>query len=557
VNFGDRSVDFDGVNKHRLHYPAALPSDDRAAFEHSAVQTALRVPVPIDWALIAVIALVAAAVAVWLSGSDFALDTHFDEPTKVQAVLTEIGTYGHPILMIQLVRAANAFFGLTDPQSVVELGRAFAAVAGGLLCIATFVLARLILPAAASLAVVAATLATPLISVHARYFKEDIFVAPFLVLALTALIVVLRTPTRTRLITLGITIGLAGGSKYVGGVILLPYALAVMVAFGRRERTAGRLADAGIVALTAAGVFGLIEIPAFLTGDQFLSALRFETFHALNGHRDVVLPITLTWGVFHLRESLWPGLGPLLTVLGVFGLSAPFVASPERRGPLAVIAGLAVVWYLAHEISPLKPYPDFARYMVPLAPLLIILAAASVFEWTERFRAGAGATAAVGALLIATVPAGWRSLSINVGSYNDPRALLPYIVKIVPGRVAVDRYAGFQSAPILAVIQTPPTAADTTIVVTSSFDYDRYQKYGALPQQSAQTRAGAQFYADLLVLPRLDVSNGRPSFGYFNPTTTIIALDGDAKRLLPIAKLIETTAPTLAVRWNGPQPAVP
>jgi len=32
---------------------------------------------------------------------------------------------------IQLARAANFFLGLTDPQSVVELGRAFSALAGG------------------------------------------------------------------------------------------------------------------------------------------------------------------------------------------------------------------------------------------------------------------------------------------------------------------------------------------------------------------------------------------------------------------------------------------
>ncbi len=170
----------------------------------------------IDWAAIAAVVLAVVAVATWLSARDFVLGVHPDELIKVQAVLAGPSTYYHPLLMIELARAANAFLGLRDPQSVVELGRTFSAVAGGVLIVATFVLARLILPASAAFAVAAATLATPLISVHARYFKEDIFVAAFVVLALAALISVLRTPSAKRATMLGAAIGLAAGSKYVG-----------------------------------------------------------------------------------------------------------------------------------------------------------------------------------------------------------------------------------------------------------------------------------------------------------------------------------------------------
>ena len=98
----------------------------------------------------------------------------------------------------------------------------------------------------------------------------------------------------------------------------------------------------------------------------------------------------LQLGIFHLRESLWLGLGPPLTVLGIIGLAAPFFAHSERRQPLAAIAGFALLWYLAHEVTPLKPYPDFARYMVPLVPLLMILGAAFINEWAERYRTGTG-----------------------------------------------------------------------------------------------------------------------------------------------------------------------
>ena len=53
--------------------------------------------------------------------------------------------------------------------------------------------------------------------------------------------------------------------------------------------------------------------------------------------------------------------------------------------PLALIASFAVLWYVVHESAPLKPYPDFSRYMVPLAPLLAILATSFVYELSSRW----------------------------------------------------------------------------------------------------------------------------------------------------------------------------
>jgi hypothetical protein len=81
------------------------------------------------------------------------------------------------------------------------------------------------------------------------------------------------------------------------------------------------------------------------------------------------VPLRLTWRVFHLRESLWPGLGTPLLALGLIGLAAPFVAARERRMPLALIASFTLLWYAVHEATPLKPFPDFSRYMLPLVPL--------------------------------------------------------------------------------------------------------------------------------------------------------------------------------------------
>jgi hypothetical protein len=544
MNTSVGDVDFEHVSGTVLR-PSAPPWYGRAGPERFGARARLK----IDHATIAVVILAAAGVTAWLSAVDFPLGTHPDEPAKVAAVLGVPAADFHPILMIQLARAANIFLGWTDPQSLVELGRTFAALAGGALIVATYLLARLILPASSSFAVAAATLATPLISVHARYFKEDIFVAPFVVLALVALIVTLRASTLKRIFALGTAIGLAGASKYVGGLLLIFYVPALMMVFGDRERIGMRAINAGLVVLIAAMTFTAVDLPAIFAGHRFGSNLHLEYVHAVSGHADIALPISLTLGAFHLRQSLWPGVGHLLTALGVLGLATPFFAAPDRRQPLAIIAGFAVLWYFAHELSPLKPYPDFARYMVPLAPLLVILGAAFVHEWTERRRPGAGAMLATLALLIAALPAWWMSLRVNVRADDDPRRLLPEIVANASGPVAVDGYASYAHVPFLAGRATKPFAPNTTIIVTSTFNYERYQRYGALPLQSAKTQAAAGFFARALALPHLDISNGRPAFGFFNPTITVVALDGKPERLLPIARLIAATDASLTVRW--------
>jgi 4-amino-4-deoxy-L-arabinose transferase-like glycosyltransferase len=94
---------------------------------------------------------------------------------------------------------------------------------------ATFNLARLVLPDLPALAAAAASAVAPLLVVHTRLFKEDIFVAAFLVLALAALIRLLQEPARHRAVLLGLLVGLAAGSKYIGALILLFAVIAILL----------------------------------------------------------------------------------------------------------------------------------------------------------------------------------------------------------------------------------------------------------------------------------------------------------------------------------------
>ena len=88
-------------------------------------------------------------------------------------------------------------------------------------------------------------------------------------------------------------------------------------------------------------------------------------------------------GVF-ICVKVGAGLGWPLLILGLLGLATPWLVPPERRRPLLVISLFALLWYAVHEVSPLKHYPGFARYMLPLAPLLVILGSAFIYEQAKR-----------------------------------------------------------------------------------------------------------------------------------------------------------------------------
>jgi hypothetical protein len=118
--------------------------------------------------------------------------------------------YYHPLLIIEVTQFANLFAGARDRQAIVEVGRACAAFAGCLL----------VLLACAAGAARARRPGSNICDggnanrqVHARIMKEDIFVAPFLILGLAELIKLLQYPTPLRALLTGVNAGLAGGVK--------------------------------------------------------------------------------------------------------------------------------------------------------------------------------------------------------------------------------------------------------------------------------------------------------------------------------------------------------
>jgi hypothetical protein len=211
--------------------------------------------------------------------------------------------------------------------------------------------------------------------------------------------------------------------------------------------------------------------------------------------------------------------------------------------PLVLIASFAVLWYVVHEITPLKPYPDFSRYMVPLAPLLAILAASFVFEILSRWdRLGLVAAAAI---LLAALPALWTSVRINTPDI-DPRDVVPQLLLDSGARVAFDRYANYSFTNKILGGRARQLSENADIVLTANLTYDRAYNYAVLLNQDPATVAG--YYQALSAKPHLDISNGRPAMAYFNPVLRVIPMDGSVERLRRIEKSINDAAPNFDVR---------
>ena len=294
---------------HSAHQPMILRA---ARLRATAPENRSAIVVPL---LVAVLMLITAAA--YHAIPDLPLAQQSDEPKKAHFVITGSQDFLHPILMLQVVRFANFFFGHGDVIAVVGLGRAVAAVFGALTVGATVLLARRIVGEWMALAAGILAAVAPLLAFHAQLFKEDVFVAPWLLLAITALDRLRERPGIGRAATFGALTGLAAASKYIG-VIALPLAFLaplVVSVSGSLTRYYGNLALAAAAGLVT---FICINAPALVAPSVLVKGLNTEIHHALTGH----IIIWRGWDshfLFHWETSLLPGVGPLIAIAALAG----------------------------------------------------------------------------------------------------------------------------------------------------------------------------------------------------------------------------------------------
>jgi hypothetical protein len=170
----------------------------------------------------------------------------------------------------------------------------------------------------------------------------------------------------------GAGIGLACATKYTAGIVLLCLLAAVAVSSAPRPARVKRLAVAGAVALAA---FVLANPYALLDFGTFTDGLNEQATASSDGGGK--LGLTETSGIlYYLKTTLW-GLGivPALAVL----VGAVWLVRKHPRTALVLLpAPLLFLLFMGMQDR------FFARWLLPVYPILCLLAAYGAVRLLER-----------------------------------------------------------------------------------------------------------------------------------------------------------------------------
>jgi len=472
-----------------------------------------------------------------LYGNTFPLGYHYDEPKKVRFVLTGEQDFHHPLLMLQIVRGINLIAGLTDEQQVVLLGRSTTALIGTLGVLCLFVLVRPNLGTRGALMTATMAAVCPTVVIHAHYFKEDVVLTTCLLLCLITFQHFLRRPDATSALFLGLATGLAASSHYKS-VLLLPLYLIVpwLIPVEKRGRCA-------LWSLPAAGmtvyVFLMINWPILDSPQTFLAGLQHEGNHAISGH-NVRLPSKLGGIGFHWTESLMPGMTPPLAIAGLFGLCLVLVGWQHALPLDRLLVVYTLLFYFVPEFSPLKPYPGYVRYMLPVVPALAYFAWRGI-ECVSKVIAGttAGPRLAVTAGLVLLALPLWDSIQLDRFLTRDTRAEAAKWLHAEGGRAVREIYAGtnWDRGTVAEVDVERARRQGTEYLVASSFTYDRYRLGATVEGQPASVYRRQRAYERLFQYPSVEFTPEYRSFAFSNPVIRIIDIR------LPVGNVHDSSPP--------------
>src|SRR4051812_4136396 len=270
-----------------------------------------------------------------------------------------------------------------DPGSVFAIAGALSALAGtvavGLLAWAGLRLfdRRIGLVAAALLAVA-------FLPVHYGHFAlNDVPALAPLCLALVGIAGVLREGKTRDYVLAGIGLGLACATKYTAGIVLVPLLVAAALGPQRPSRRLRGLAIAGVLALVAfvvANPYALFDFHAFRDGLHEQSAASSDGGGKLgltDDHGLTYYLTTLTWGFGWI-----PAIAALGGAIALWRFDRPAAA-------ILVPAPLLFLSFMGLQDR------FFARWLLPVYPLLCLLAAWAAVTAFQRAGRFAPAIAAV------------------------------------------------------------------------------------------------------------------------------------------------------------------
>ena len=308
----------------------------------------------------------------------------------------------------------------------------------------------------------------PLSVVHAHFLTVDVPATFFVSMTLLWSMRLLERQSWREYGLAALWAGLAAATKYTAGIVILAPLLAHVLNRNPLACRKHRAAEV-VVLITLFLLFFLLACPgpvlnfgAFWDGTYPGSGVRYELFeHSRTGHDLLFVNTGLGWW-YHLVVSLRYGMGLPLLISGIAGLLWAF---SKRSKPDLVLLVFFLVYYTASGFSAVR----FARYMIPLIPVLCVWAARLFVDTSHSVNRRK--VLAVTALLVAAGTGVNTFELVRQMAGKDPRdAAADYLIlHSVPGSsVAFAKIPWFYSPPLsplfgaMAAPQRAHSAALTT-----------------------------------------------------------------------------------------------
>lgn len=458
-----------------------------------------------------------------LINNDFPLGYHPDEVKKISFILENHQDFKHPLLLLQIPRLVNFFLGWDSPEAITFLGRTLNAFYGTLIVLITYLIARKFLKG--FWPILAATILglSPILVIHAHYIKEDILFTLFFLISFWTLLLYKNNQTLKNLLIFSLSISLAISSKYMGIIFLLPSCLLI-----RSYKRA--LLFLSVVLI----IFLLINYPIITHFSIFQSGFNFEIGHSLLGHnhRGIFIPISAMeyFFGFHYLYSIIPGFTLFFTLAATTGLIFILFKWRSLNLNYKMLLCTPLIYYFIIEISPLKTFPDYMRYSIPLIPFLSIFCAIAWRELSRRYPFFH--LLFVTALIYMIYDSTLLVYYLN----DDTRAKALIWMKKHPDQFKGDQYAlNERGLPCVSILDLREQQEEgVSYLLSSSFFYDRITLAQSLHRKDPLIEKCKSSLDLLFTLPYKEISPAHKSFAFSNPHIRIIDITEKSSPLTEI-----------------------
>lgn len=445
---------------------------------------------------------------------------HGDEDDKAKFIRTGTTSFYHPMLMLLVNRFINYFLGFTRYQDIVVLGRTLSAAFGAMIVLATYLFAKSIIHKKLALLAALAVAVMPIMVIHAHYLKEDIIMTTFTIGCIPVFFRFIKETTLFNSILLGLFEGLAFSSKYIGAVMLLVLLLAPVVC--SIQNKADVYKKILFVFGVALAVFFLTNIYMICNFSAFQEGIAFEAKHVVTGHTEIAVYPTEHFFMYHLKNSIIPEITWPITILSLLYISYIFIKWSRVRWEEKYLLLYLLVFYLVLEISPLKPEPDYIRYVIPLIPVFCYFSLRTVEEiikYITKSKRLLITSLTFAPLLIYPL---YDSINLVSNLKEDTREQLNNLFKKDFRGVYSEIYTKEEPDTfMLCDLLTEEIPQGTKYLVASSFVYERYFKAIEFSKDVPEIVEKWRFYKKLFENKYIEIRPKYRSYAFSNPTIRI------------------------------------